>query len=288
MLSNTGLSVIEATSFVSPKWVPQMADANEVLRSIDRKPGIQYPVLTPNLQGFEKAMEAGAKEVAVFTAASEAFSRKNINCSIDESLARFQPVLDAAKANGVPVRGYVSCVMGCPYQGEVAPEAVAHVSKALYDRGCYEISLGDTIGVGTPVATWNMLSAVMQHVPVEALAVHFHDTYGQALSNIMLAMQMGVATVDSSVAGLGGCPYARGASGNVATEDVLYMLNGMGVETGVDMDRLLAASHYITGQLHIRPASKACRALMGRRKKFADDPVNSPVRDIVAMTAQPH
>lgn len=285
-LSETGLGVIESTSFVSPKWVPQMADATEVLKSINRKEGIKYPVLTPNLKGFEKAMEAGAREVAVFAAASEAFSQKNINCSIKESLERFRPVLDAAKASNVPVRGYVSCVMGCPYQGAVDPEAVAYVSKQLYDQGCYEISLGDTIGVGTPLGTWNMLSEVIQHVPIEGLAVHFHDTYGQALSNILMALQMGVATVDSSVAGLGGCPYARGASGNVATEDVLYMLNGMGIETGVDMDKILSVSHYILGQLHMRSASKSNRALMGsRKKKYADDHVT---RDVVSLSQQPH
>jgi isopropylmalate/homocitrate/citramalate synthase len=266
-----------------------MADASEVLTTIDRRSGVSYPVLTPNMQGFTAAMEAGAKEVSVFAAASEAFSQRNINCSIEESLNRFRPVLEAAKANGIPVRGYVSCVVGCPYQGAVEPSAVAAVSKALFDAGCYEISLGDTIGVGTPLASWNMLSEVMQVVPVESLAVHFHDTYGQALANILMAMQMGVATVDASVAGLGGCPYARGASGNVATEDVLYLCQGLGIETGVDIDKLLDCSHFIMGQLHMKSDSKASRALMGARKKrFADDPVRGLNNQVVAMLAQPH
>ncbi len=288
-LAETGLQTIEATSFVSPKWVPQMADATQVLSGITRKAGVQYPVLTPNMHGYNDAIKAGAKEVAVFAAASEAFSQKNINCSIQESLDRFAPVMEAARRDGVAVRGYVSCVMGCPYQGYVDPSVVAEVSKKLYDSGCNEISLGDTIGTGNPMATWNMLSAVGQVVPVSKLAVHFHDTYGQALANILMALQMGVSIVDSSAAGLGGCPYARGASGNVATEDVLYMLEGLGIETGVDMSALLEVSHYITGQLHTRSPSKASRALVSSRvKRFADDSKHSPVRDLVAVSLQPH
>lgn len=288
-LSQTGIKTIESTSFVSPKWVPQMADATDVLTTIDRVEGIHYPVLTPNMKGFEAALAAGAKDVAVFAAASEAFSQKNINCTIEESLERFTPVIEAAKANGVRVRGYVSCVMGCPYQGEVPVEAVVHVAKRLYDAGCYQISLGDTIGTGNPAATFNLITEVSKHIPLEHLAVHFHDTYGQALSNILMALQLGVSVVDSSVAGLGGCPYARGASGNVATEDVLLMCNGMGIETGVDMDALLDVSHYIMGQLHTRSASKACRALItNRKKRFADDHNNSPMKELMARQALPH
>ncbi|XP_020838737.1 hydroxymethylglutaryl-CoA lyase, mitochondrial isoform X2 [Phascolarctos cinereus] len=232
MLSESGLPVIEATSFVSPKWVPQMADHAEVLKGIRKLPGIRYPVLTPNLTGFQAAVSSGAEEVAIFGAASELFTKKNINCSIDESLERFEKVLSAARAADIPVRGYVSCVLGCPYEGKISPAKVAEVAKKLYSMGCYEISLGDTIGVGTLVGMKDMLSAVMKEVPVSALAVHCHDTYGQALTNILMALQMGVTVVDSSVAGLGGCPYAKGASGNVATEDLLYMLNGLGIETG--------------------------------------------------------
>ncbi|XP_068935344.1 hydroxymethylglutaryl-CoA lyase, mitochondrial isoform X2 [Petaurus breviceps papuanus] len=243
MLSEAGLPVIEATSFVSPKWVPQMADHAEVLTGIKKFPGIRYPVLTPNLTGFQKAVASGAKEVSIFAAASDLFTKKNINCSIDESLERFEKVLSAAKAADIPVRGYVSCVLGCPYEGKISPAKVAEVclcwnrsfvkvAKKLYSKGCFEIALGDTIGVGTIVGMKDMLSAVMKEVPVSALAVHCHDTYGQALTNILMALQMGVTVVDSSVAGLGGCPYAEGASGNVATEDLLYMLNGLGIETG--------------------------------------------------------
>ncbi|XP_026116891.1 hydroxymethylglutaryl-CoA lyase, mitochondrial-like [Carassius auratus] len=260
MLSEAGLPVIEATSFVSPKWVPQMADQEEVMRGLHKKPGVNYPVLTPNLKGFQAAMKAGAKEVAIFGAASELFSKKNINCSVDESLVRFEEVVRAAKQEGVPVRGYVSCVLGCPYEGKVSPTKVAEVAKRMYSMGCYEISLGDTIGVGTPGAMTEMLDAVKKEVPVEALAVHCHDTYGQALANILVALQNGVSVVDSSVAGLGGCPYAQGASGNVATEDVVYMLHGLGIHTGVDLPKLLDAGSYICHSLNRRTNSKVAQA----------------------------
>uniref|UniRef100_K3XAW7 hydroxymethylglutaryl-CoA lyase n=1 Tax=Globisporangium ultimum (strain ATCC 200006 / CBS 805.95 / DAOM BR144) TaxID=431595 RepID=K3XAW7_GLOUD len=261
LLSQTGLSAIEATAFVSPKWVPQMGDNADVLKSIDRKDGVWYPVLTPNIKGFDAAVAAGAHEVAIFGAASEAFSQKNINCSIEESLERFRPVCDKAHDLGIRVRGYVSCVLGCPYQGPVAPETVASVAKKMYDMGCYEISLGDTIGVGNPASTLDMLRATKAVVPVERLAVHFHDTYGQALSNILVALQEGVAVVDSSVAGLGGCPYANGASGNVATEDVLYMLHGLGITTGVDLAKVIEAGDFISQLLGRPTSSKVARAL---------------------------
>uniref|UniRef100_A0A8C1XUF6 hydroxymethylglutaryl-CoA lyase n=1 Tax=Cyprinus carpio TaxID=7962 RepID=A0A8C1XUF6_CYPCA len=260
MLSEAGLPVIEATSFVSPKWVPQMADQEEVMRGLHKKAGVDYPVLTPNLKGFQAAMKAGAKEVAIFGAASELFSKKNINCSVDESLVRFEEVMRAANQEGVPVRGYVSCVLGCPYEGKVSPNKVADVAKRLYSMGCYEISLGDTIGVGTPGGMTEMLNAVKKEVPVEALAVHCHDTYGQALANILVALQNGVSVVDSSVAGLGGCPYAQGASGNVATEDVVYMLHGLGIHTGVDLPKLLDAGSYICHSLNRRTNSKVAQA----------------------------
>nr|XP_020464289.1 hydroxymethylglutaryl-CoA lyase, mitochondrial [Monopterus albus] len=260
MLSESGLPVIEATSFVSPKWVPQMADQVEVMKGICRKPGVSYPVLAPNLKGFQAAVKAGASEVAIFGAASELFSQKNINCSVDESLQRFDEVMKAAKEAGVPVRGYVSCVLGCPYEGKVAPEKVAHVAKRLYSMGCYEISLGDTIGVGTPGNMAEMLEAVSREVPVGALAVHCHDTYGQALANILVALQMGVSVVDSSVAGLGGCPYAQGAAGNVATEDVVYMLHGLGIQTGVDLSKLMDAGAFICRTLNRRTSSKVAQA----------------------------
>ncbi|WP_376960351.1 hydroxymethylglutaryl-CoA lyase [Azospirillum sp. A26] len=259
-LSDAGLGVVEAASFVSPKWVPQMGDSAEVLAGIARKPGVRYAALTPNLKGLEGALAARADEVAVFGAASESFSQKNINCSIAESLDRFAPVMEQAKAAGVPVRGYVSCVLGCPYEGEIAPKAVADVAERLFAMGCYEISLGDTIGTGTPTKAQLMIAAVAERVPVEKIAVHFHDTYGQALANILAALQMGVAVVDSSVAGLGGCPYAKGASGNVASEDVLYMLNGLGIETGVDLDRLIAAGAFISDAIGRPTASKVARA----------------------------
>ncbi|WP_444891499.1 hydroxymethylglutaryl-CoA lyase [Microbulbifer sp. DLAB2-AA] len=260
-LSASGLSVIEAGSFVSPKWVPQMAASEEVLAGIQRKDGVIYSALTPNLKGYERAVEAKADEVAVFGAASEAFTQKNINCSIAESLERFRPLVEKAKQDGIPVRGYVSCVLGCPYEGDIDPAKVAEVSAALLEMGCYEISLGDTIGVGTPEAAKRMLEQVMARVPVEKLAVHFHDTYGQALANIYAALQMGVAVVDSAVAGLGGCPYARGASGNVASEDVLYMLNGMGIETGVDLQLLAEAGNFISEQLGRETNSRVAKAL---------------------------
>jgi hydroxymethylglutaryl-CoA lyase len=259
-LAEAGLPVVEAGSFVSPKWVPQMAGSDEVLRSIRRRPGTRYPVLVPNLQGLEAAMAAGVDEIAVFGAASESFSRRNINCSIDESLARFRPVIAGARSHGVRVRGYVSCVAGCPYEGEIAPAAVARVAGQLYAMGCFEISLGDTIGVGTPRRTAAMLEAVLDEVPVAALAIHAHDTYGQALANVLTALEMGVRVVDSSVAGLGGCPYAKGASGNVATEDVVFMLDGMGVKTGVELDRVIAAGSAICAVLGQASRSRVAKA----------------------------
>lgn len=264
-LADAGLQAIEATAFVSPKWVPQMADNAEVMAGIRRKPGVAYPVLVPNMKGFEAALAAGAEEIAVFGAASEAFSRKNINCSIAESLARFEPVAQAAKQHGLAVRGYISCVAGCPYQGAVEPAAVAEVAAELYRMGCYEISLGDTIGIGNPGKIQAMLSTVAKAVPMEKLAVHFHDTYGQALANLYAAMELGVATMDSSVAGLGGCPYAKGASGNVATEDVVYLLNGLGIQTGVDIDLVFEAGRFICAQLGRDPTSKVARALAAKK-----------------------
>lgn len=260
-LADCGLIHIESASFVSPKWVPQMGDAAEVMAGIKRKAGVRYSVLTPNLRGFENALAAGVDEVAVFGAASESFSQKNINCSIAESLERFQPVMDAARKHNIPVRGYVSTVLGCPYEGDIAPEQVAKVAKNLADMGCYEISLGDTIGTGTPLKAKRMLEAVAKHVPVERLAAHFHDTYGQALANLYAVLEEGVAVIDASVAGLGGCPYANGASGNVATEDVLYMLNGLGISTGVDLNQLVAIGEWISGQLNRHNGSKVGQAL---------------------------
>jgi hydroxymethylglutaryl-CoA lyase len=262
-LSACGLPVIEATSFVSPKWIPQMADNAEVMARIQRKQGVSYPVLTPNMKGLDGALAAEAGEVAVFGAASESFSQKNINCSIDESLERFAPVCEAARAKELRVRGYVSCVLGCPYEGEIAPTAVASVAAKLHAMGCYEISLGDTIGAGTPGKARAMVEAVAAEVPVEAMAVHFHDTYGQALANILAALDAGVPVVDGSVAGLGGCPYAPGASGNVASEDVLYMLDGLGVDTGVDLRALVDVAWFISDALGREPASRVARA-MGR------------------------
>lgn len=259
-LSSTGLTTIEATSFVSPKWVPQLADAAEVFSGIRKVPGVRYPVLVPNLQGYERARAVGAREIAVFTAASEAFNRKNVNASIDESIERFVPVIEQAKADGVAVRGYVSTVLGCPYQGEVPVTDVVRVAGRLHALGCYEISLGDTIGVGTPVKARGMLRAVAQAVPMPALAVHFHDTYGQALANILACLEEGVRVVDSAVSGTGGCPYAKGATGNVATEDVAYMLAGMGMHTGVDLDLLIATGAWLSAQLHKETASRVTRA----------------------------
>ena len=263
-LSATGLKTIEATSFVSPRWVPQLADAAEVFAAIERRPGVAYPVLVPNEKGYERARAVGVEEIAVFTAASEAFNRTNINASIDESLARFEPVVSRARADGVRVRGYVSTVLGCPYQGEVPMADVVRVCRALHAMGCYEVSLGDTIGVGTPRKAREMLRAVAAEVPMPALAVHFHDTYGQALANILACLEEGVAVVDASVAGTGGCPYARGASGNVATEDVVYMLHGMGIGTDVDLDALAATGRWLAGELGRETSSRVGRALAGR------------------------
>jgi hydroxymethylglutaryl-CoA lyase len=264
-LAAAGLRSVEATAFVSPKWVPQMADHTEVLERIRRKPGVSYPVLTPNLKGFEAARAAGATEVAIFGAASEAFSRRNINCSIAESLERFRPVAEAAKKSDVKVRGYVSCVLGCPYEGEVSPRQVAGVAGDLYDMGCYEVSLGDTIGTGTPGKTKAMIEACTERIPVEKLAGHYHDTYGQALANIYASLELGVRTFDASVAGLGGCPYAAGASGNVATEDVVYMLHGLGMETGVDLDQLVGIGRWICAILQREPSSKVNRAITAKK-----------------------
>jgi hydroxymethylglutaryl-CoA lyase len=261
LLADAGLQHIEATAFVSARRVPQMADHDAVMRGVARRPGLIYSALTPNLAGFEAAIAAGADQVAVFGAASESFSQKNIHCSIAESLKRFEPVMDAARERGVAVRGYVSCALGCPYEGAVMPAAVAEVATALYQMGCVEISLGDTIGVGTPSGTTAMLEAVARRVPTGLLAGHFHDTYGQALANIYAALQFGVAVFDASVAGLGGCPYAPGASGNVATEDLLYMLDGLGIHTGVQLDGLLAADRYICEALARPTQSRVALAL---------------------------
>jgi len=259
-LAASGLKTIEATAFVSPKWVPQMADHAQVLRGLPQAEGISYPVLVPNLRGFEEAVAAGATEVAVFAAASETFSQRNINCSIAESLDRFAPVFAATRAANVQVRGYVSCALGCPYEGEINPDKVADVAAALFESGCYEVSLGDTIGVGTPIRTMALIKAVGGRMPVDRLAGHFHDTYGQALANIFAALTVDVQVFDASVSGLGGCPYAPGATGNVATEDLLYMLNGMGIETGVDLDRLIAAGVFICEKLGRQTQSRVARA----------------------------
>ncbi|WP_137973251.1 hydroxymethylglutaryl-CoA lyase [Pseudomonas sp. F(2018)] len=264
-LSAAGLSYIEVGSFVSPKWVPQMAGSAEVFAGIQYKPGVVYGALTPNLKGFEAAVEAGVKEVAVFAAASEAFSQKNINCSIAESLERFVPVMEAAKAHGITVRGYVSCVLGCPYEGEVAPEQVAAVARELFAMGCYEVSLGDTIGTGTAGKTRTMFEVVGRDIPRDKLAGHFHDTYGQALANIYASLLEGIAVFDSSVAGLGGCPYAKGATGNVATEDVLYLLQGLGIHTGIDLDKLIDAGARICQVLGKDNGSRVARARLAAR-----------------------
>ncbi|MBO2551714.1 MULTISPECIES: hydroxymethylglutaryl-CoA lyase [Shewanella] len=260
-LADAGVKRIEAASFVSPKWVPQMADSGEVLRGISRRAGVCYSALTPNLKGLELALDADADEVAVFAAASEGFSQKNINCSIEESIARFEPLLSRAKEQGIRVRGYVSCVLGCPYDGEIAPAEVARVADILHQLGCYEISLGDTIGVGTPLKARKMLETVAERVPVERLALHFHDTYGQALANILACLETGVSVIDTSVAGLGGCPYAKGASGNLASEDLVYMLHGMGIDTGIDLNKLARAGRQISQQLGRQTGSKVARAL---------------------------
>ena len=259
-LSGTGLTAIETTSFVSPQWVPQMADNAQVMAGITRKAGVVYPVLVPNLAGLKGALACGVEEIAVFASASELFSQKNINCSVAESLERFAAVIAVAQKHRVKVRGYLSCVLGCPYEGEVPPATVARVAARLLELGCYEISLGDTIGVGTPGQAQTLIDVVAAQVPVENLAAHFHDTYGQALTNIFAVLERGVAVVDSSVAGLGGCPYAAGAAGNVASEDLLYMLNGLGIETGVDLSALVAAGHYITRELGRPSGSRVARA----------------------------
>ncbi|MDE1166639.1 MAG: hydroxymethylglutaryl-CoA lyase [Pseudomonas sp.] len=259
-LGAAGVRYIEVGSFVSPKWVPQMAGSAEVFAGIKRKVGATYAALTPNLRGLEQAMAAGVKEVAVFAAASEAFSQRNINCSISESLARFGPVLDTARQQGIRVRGYVSCVLGCPYEGDIRPQQVASVARELYAMGCYEVSLGDTIGTGTPGATRTLFDTVAAHIPREHLAGHFHDTYGQALANIYASLLEGISAFDSSVAGLGGCPYAKGASGNVASEDVVYMLHGLGLHTGIDLDTLIAAGQQICDVLERPNGSRVARA----------------------------
>ncbi len=264
-LAHAGLSYIETGAFVSPKWVPQMADSTAVFDGIERLDGRTYAALTPNLKGFEAAIAASADEVAIFGAASEAFSQKNINCSIAESLKRFAPVIEAAKAHNMKVRGYVSCVLGCPYQGEVALSDVAYVAEQLWQMGCYEVSLGDTIGVGTPLQAQRMLASVAEKVPMQQLALHFHNTYGQALANIASCLPMGVATIDSAVAGLGGCPYAKGASGNVATEDVVYMLHGMGIDTGIDLNQLVQAGATICQHLNHGPRSNVALAELAKR-----------------------
>jgi len=259
-LSATGLKTIEATSFVSPKWIPQLADAAEVFAAIRKIDGVSYPVLVPNEQGYQRAREVNVREVAIFTAASETFSRKNTNASIDESLARFVPVIEQAQADDVTVRGYISTVLGCPYEGYVPVSDVVRVAVRLYQLGCREISLGDTIGVGTPAKARAMLRAVAQEVPMEALAVHFHDTYGQALANILACLEEGVRVIDSAVSGTGGCPYAKGATGNVASEDVIYMLHGMGMSTGVDLDQLVATGAWLARQLGKETSSRVTRA----------------------------
>ena len=260
-LANAGFTHIEAGSFVNPKWVPQMADSAAVFEKINRRDNVSYAALTPNIKGFERAIEANANEVAIFASASESFSQKNINCSIAESLERFIPVMQAAKANNIRVRGYVSCVAGCPYEGDIPAAKVAEVAKALYNMGCYEISLGDTIGVGTPSLINTMINAVTESTPIEKIAVHFHDTYGQAIANSYAALQLGVSVIDSSIAGLGGCPYAEGASGNVATEDVLYLLKGLNIKTGINLSAAIAAGNYISGRLGRENGSKVARAI---------------------------
>jgi hydroxymethylglutaryl-CoA lyase len=265
-LAEAGLKTIEAGSFVSPKWVPQMADTAGVLARLDLQSDVSYPVLVPNLQGLDRALNLGVREVAVFGSASESFSQRNINCSIEESFDRFAPVVERARGHGLRVRGYVSCVLGCPYEGDIAPETVARVASRLFAMGCYEISLGDTIGTGTPTKALKLIEGVASEIPLESLALHYHDTYGQALANILACLELGVSVVDSAVAGLGGCPYAEGASGNVATEDVVYMLRGMDIATGVDLDALAEAGRLISRRLDREPASKVARALAGRAK----------------------
>ena len=264
-LTNAGLKTIESGSFVSPKWVPQMATSTDVFKGITREHNVSYAALTPNMKGFEAALSANVDEIAIFGAASEAFSQKNINCSIAESLERFKPIMQAAKEANIPVRGYVSCVIACPYDGVIAPEKVADVAEQLYRMGCYEISLGDTIGVGTAASVQKMLQTVNTRIPANKLAVHFHDTYGQALTNIYTALQNGIAIIDSAIAGLGGCPYAKGASGNVATEDVVYLLNGLGIETNIDFNKLLKAGWFISDVLGKAPVSKVSTAFRAQQ-----------------------
>jgi hydroxymethylglutaryl-CoA lyase len=264
-LADAGLKEIEVTSFVSPKWIPQMADHAELMNALQRRPGVDYPVLTPNLQGFEAALAAGALHVAVFAAASESFSRRNINCSIAESIERFAPVMAAARQHGVKVRGYVSCVIACPYEGDIAPAQAADVTQRLVDIGCHEVSLGDTIGVGTPASVQRLLEAVAMRVPLAQLAGHYHDTYGMAVANVLASYQFGLRCFDASVGGLGGCPYAKGATGNVATEDVVYLLHGLGASTGIDLDRLVDVGQWISAQLDRAPASRVGRALLAKR-----------------------
>ena len=259
-LADAGLTKIEATSFVSPKWVPQLKDAHEVFTGIKRIAGVSYPVLTPNMKGFEKALEADAKEIAVFSAASEAFSQKNTNCSIEKSINRFRPVLEEAQKNNIQVRGYISCVLGCPYQGHVPVEDVINLAAKMIEMGCFQISLGDTIGAGTPVQAKSMVQKVAEKVPVSKLALHFHDTRGQALANIYACLELGITVIDASVAGLGGCPYAKGATGNVATEDVVFMLHGMDIETGIDLNKLIETGRFISGVLGRVPQSRVSAA----------------------------
>jgi hydroxymethylglutaryl-CoA lyase len=266
-LVHCGLSVVEATSFVSPKWIPQLADAAEVMASLDLDGPVRHPVLVPNLQGLQRARDAGAIEIAVFTAASESFSQRNTNCSIEESINRISAVVSCAREHGMKIRGYISCVLGCPYEGPVRPVAVAEIALKLLELGCDEVSLGDTIGVGTAAGARELVNHLTDSISVERLGVHFHDTYGQALANILACLELGVRTVDSSVAGLGGCPYARGATGNVATEDVVYLLHGLGMETGVDLDRLAETGEWISGQLGRHSNSRAGKALMGTRSR---------------------
>ncbi len=265
-LADAGVNYIESGSFVSPKWVPQMGTSTEVFEKVNRIEGVTYAALTPNLRGFEAAVAVNADEVAIFGAASQSFSQKNINCSIEESLERFAPIMEAAKKANIKVRGYVSCVLGCPYEGDIEPEQVALVAEKLLAMGCYEISLGDTVGVGNPASVTKMIQAVSARVPVEKLAVHFHDTYGQALTNIYAALQLGVSVVDSAIAGLGGCPYAKGASGNVATEDVVYMLNGLGITTGIDLTKLLQAGWFISDKLGKAPISKVSNTYLSQEE----------------------
>jgi hydroxymethylglutaryl-CoA lyase len=268
-LAEAGVPSIEATSFVSPKWVPQMADAAEVMARIRRRPGVTYAVLTPNMKGFEGALAAGADEIVVFGAASEAFSQRNINCSIDESIARFAPVVRAARDAGLRVRGAISCALGCPYQGEVTPDAVRHVARRMHDIGVQHVGVADTIGVGTPAATQRAIEAALDVYPLDEVSGHFHDTYGQALANVYACLELGVATFDASVAGLGGCPYARGATGNVATEDVVYLLHGLGIETGIDLAKLAAAGRWISDALGRPTGSRVARALAAKEPKAA-------------------